>query len=343
MDFKLVKAVLTEDSSGIRHNVPGVRYGKWKINSLGFRGKEIDLEKREGQIRIICLGGSETFGVFEGEGKEWPSQLGGMLGDQFPMVEVVNVSVAGLTLKWKRAYIEKYVLPLKPDIIIATQGTLLPITDLMRGAGSKRLRGKVKRKNVLRKFATENRVILILGETIKRGLPEGLLTYFRLRTLRSKVKKKERKHLINKQPLDKLPENIVLEFEEDLRLFVQYLKEKQIIPILLTYPTLFTNMNKDFYRHLLLSIRRLCVELSDDGIIDASEKLNDVVRKLAKNQDVALIDNDQFMPKTQEYFIDYSHYTEKGAEFIAKKIHHFLSHSGLIKLNNNDAGILIRP
>jgi hypothetical protein len=73
------------------------------------------------------------------------------------------------------------------------------------------------------------------------------------------------------------------------------------------------------------------VELSDDGVIDASEKFNDSIRRMAEKQNVALIDNDHLMPKTLEYFVDYSHYTDKGAEFIAKNIHHFLNHSGLIK------------
>jgi lysophospholipase L1-like esterase len=331
MNLKLARAVLAEDSSGIRHNIPGVKYGIWEINSLGFRGKEVDLKKKEGQIRILCLGGSETFGVFESKDREWPSQLGEMLRNQFPRAEVINASVAGLTLKRKKAYVEKYVLPLKPDIMITTQGALLPITDLMRGVQSKRLGSKVKRKKFLREFVAENRVLLKLGETIKKGLPVGLSTYLRLWRLRSKIRKKERKHLANKQPMDKLPEHIILEFEEDLRSFTQYLKENHIVPILLTYPTLFTNMNKCFYRYLLLSIRRLCVELSDDGVIDASEKFNDSIRRMAEKQNVALIDNDHLMPKTLEYFVDYSHYTDKGAEFIAKNIHHFLNHSGLIK------------
>jgi hypothetical protein len=51
-----------EDSNGVHYNIPNARYEKWEINSLGFRGKEIDLEKKEGQIRIVCLGVSETFG-----------------------------------------------------------------------------------------------------------------------------------------------------------------------------------------------------------------------------------------------------------------------------------------
>jgi lysophospholipase L1-like esterase len=344
MNPKLVSIVLKEDGDGIRHNVPNVRYKRWEINSLGFRGKEIDLEKKEGQIRIVCLGGSETFGVFESKDKEWPSQLGEMLGDEFPKAEVINASVAGLTIKNKKAYVEKYVLPLKPDIMITTQGALLPITDSIRGVESKRLGSQVKAKMVkspVRKFMSHLGIKLRTEEAMSRLLPEFLSTPINTWRLKWKIRKKERRHLIHKEPMDSVPEYIILEFEEDLRLFVEYLKGNHMVPIFLTYPTLFTTMNKNFYRYLLLSIRRLCVELSDDGIIDASEKFNDSIRRIAGKQEVALIDNDLLIPKTPEYFVDYSHYTNQGAEFIARNIYQFLRQSELIKeaaIHRDDEG-----
>ena len=45
---------------------PGARYKKWHLNSLGYRGPEL----RNGTIRIICLGASETFGLYEADGEE---------------------------------------------------------------------------------------------------------------------------------------------------------------------------------------------------------------------------------------------------------------------------------
>ena len=93
-------SILVEvDSHGIPHNIPSARYGKWEINSLGFRGKEVNLEKKEGQIRILCFGVSETFGFYESKDKEWPSQLGEILSNKFPGAEVINASVVGLNLK----------------------------------------------------------------------------------------------------------------------------------------------------------------------------------------------------------------------------------------------------
>jgi len=337
MDLMPFLAVLAEDSDGIRHNIPRVRYGKWEINSLGFRGKEVDLEKKEGQIRIICLGASEAFGVFEDEGKEWPSQLGGMLRDQFPMVEVINVSVAGLTLKRKKAYVEKYVLPLKPDIMITTQGALLPITDSIRGVESKRLANKVEGRRVINSLETDSRtrtpmtILSWLQEVVKGCLPGWLLTHLRTRRLRRRIREREKRYLIHKKPMDEVPENIISEFEEDLRSFIRYLKESDIVPVLLTYPTLFTPSNRDIHKNLLLSIRRLCVELSEDGIIDASMKFNDGIRSIADRENVALIDNDRLVPKTLEYFADYSHFTNAGAEFVAKSIYHFLNRCELLK------------
>lgn len=337
MDLKLALAVLAEDSSGIRHNIPRVRYGKWETNSLGFRGKEVDLEKREGQIRIVCLGGSEAFGVFEDEGEEWPSQLGGMLRDQFPRVEVINASVAGLTLKRKKAYVERYVLPLKPDVMITTQGALLPITDSIRGVESKRLVSKVEGKRVKNSSEADPRtrtsipVLPKLQEIVRGCLPGWLLTHIRTRRLRRRIREREKRYLIHKKPMDEVPGNIISEFEEDLRLFIQYLKENHIFAILLTYPTLFTPSNRDIHENLLLSIRRLCVELSEDGVIDASIKFNDAIRRIADRESVVLIDNDLLMPKTLEYFVDYSHYTNKGAEFIAASMYHFLNRCELIK------------
>ncbi len=172
----LFSVLFEEDSDGIHHHIPNAKYEKWEINSLGFRGKEIDLEKKEGQIRIACFGVSETFGVYESKDKEWPSQF--------------------------------------------------------------------------------------------------------------------------------LP----------------------------TYPALITSLTQDIYEDILLLTRLLfCIELSEHGIMDASRKSNDTVRKIVKEQDLIFVDDDRLIPKTLEYFVDNFHYTDKGTGFIAKNIYSVLNRYELIK------------
>jgi len=324
MDVRLASILLEKDSNGILRNVPNVKYKKWEINSLGFRGKEIDLRKKEGLIRIVCLGLSETFGVYESKDKEWPSQLREMLGDQFPNVEVINVSVAAQKLMKRKDYVREYVLPLKPDIMVTVQGSLLPIMDFIRELEDRPLKEKNRRK-------TGKRVFLRFREATRKCLPKWLVTRLSLWELRRAVRKKEKKHLINGKLLDRVPEKFILEFENHIRSFIHFLRENHIVPVVLTFPYLLTASNKELYKDIMLAARRLCVVLSEEGIVDASESLSDITMRIAEEENVAYTDNHRLIPKTLEYFVDYSHYTDKGAEFIAKNVYDLLIRRELIK------------
>lgn len=327
-------ALFEDDSDGVRHNIPNAKYKKWEINSLGFRGKEFNFEKKAGQVRIVCFGASETFGVFENNGKEWPSQLGEMLRDKFPRVEVINVSLVGLKLEKRKDYIEKYVLPLKPDIVIMLPRFLLYIKDSIREVERGHLVNDVKRKKVKKSIKvprSNSKLLLELYEMIKGILPEGILRGISIRKLQRKIRKKEKKSLINREPIDELAENTILEIERDLRSLIHYLKGNNVVPLLSTFPSLVTSFNKDVHKDMLLESRLLCIELSEAGIIDASIKFNQTVRRVTTEENVAFVDSENLIPKTLEYFANNYHYTDKGAELMAKHFCDILNDCKLIK------------
>jgi len=336
---RLFPTLVQMDSNGILHNIPNTRYKKWKINSLGFRGAEIDLEKKEGQIRIVCLGASETFGYYESYGKEWPSQLGEMLRDKFPKVEVSNVSVAGQHLRKRREYVEQYVLPLKPDIMIIFHQRFFDyVRNSMRGEESeypaKNVKGKRGKYPVQVDSCIETPIAVLSqpAEAAKKSLPERWLTQIRIRRLRRKIRQKERKYLTYREPMEEAPEEMILEYEEQLRSFAHYLKENNITPVLSTYPTLVTPSNEHIYEDLLLAYRRVfCIELSENGILDTVRKWNHAIRKIAKEQNVVLADNGHLIPKTLKYFADNCHFTDQGAEMIARNCYDVLTQHHLIK------------
>jgi len=330
MREELIFALSVEDSNGIRHNVPNASYEKWEINSLGFKGREFDLEKKEGQIRVVCLGSSESFGKYESKDKEWPSQLGEKLRDLFPRVEVINASVVGLKYERTKDYVEKYLLPLKPDVLILFQRFLIFVRHSMREREGKYAQER-RVKSTVKLYRLHIRTLPKLEETIERCLPGWLLINIRLWTLRSKLRRKVKKYLINKEPLGEVPGNIILEFEKHLSIFIDYLKENHIVPVLSTFPTLITPLNKDMHKNILMESRRHCIELSKDGIVDAYIKFNDAIRRIAKEQNLVFIDNDQLVPKTLEYFGDNYHFTDKGAELIAENFYNTLNRSHLLK------------
>lgn len=335
----LFPSIVSIDENGIPRNIPNVHYKRWKINSLGFRGKEIDPEKKKGQIRIVCFGASETLGLFESEGKEWPSQLGEMLKDQYPEVEVINAAIWGLRQHMRKAYIEKYVLPLKPDIIVMNHYRLLThIKDSIKG---------VEEKIILRpsipKTAHQSKIHISANKLLSdfrnnilyKYLPKRLMSYYRMskerqmmRRQRKLLREQEQKCLNNRRPLDVVPEHIIIQYEKDLSSFVEYLKERNIVPVMTTFPTLTSFSNKDIYEMILINNRlTFIVEISENGILDAMDKLRNVIKRTAEKQNVACVDINSLIPKTSEYFFDNFHYTDKGAGLFAGSIHKTLIQS----------------
>ena len=331
--MKRFTSILTEDSDGIKRNIPNTRFWKWEINELGFRGKAIELKKKEGQIRIVCLGGSETFGYYESKDKEWPAQLGKMIQDKFPRTEVINASVAGLQTNHRKDYVKQYILPLKPDMLIFYQHRfMIFIREQMRGIpAAKRAKTKKKtRRNPVGLLDAYMRYIFN-NEAGVRHVPRWLPKHIAMLNVRRKIKKREKKFLANKEPLDEAPKHLVLSYEKELISFCDYLKENNIIPILSTFPFLITASNKSDYLYELLTIRRYCVELSENGILDGIKKLNKIIKNIAEKQHMVFIDNDLVIPKTKRYFVDHVHYTNKGSEIIARNFYHILEHSGLLR------------
>jgi hypothetical protein len=128
------------------------------------------------------------------------------------------------------------------------------------------------------------------------------------------------------------PEDMIFEYEEQLRSFVQYLKENHITPVPSTYPHLLTPFNKDIYEELLLAYRRVfCIELSENGILDALRKMSHAYRKIAEEQNLVCIDSENLIPKSLKYFGDSCHFTSEGAEIYARHCYDVLTRCNLIK------------
>ena len=109
-------------------NLPGFENKNFKINSLGFRGGEINPEKPGGVTRIVCLGDSGTFGVWFGEHakRNWdsyPEELQRILeANGYEDTQVINAGVVGYASTHTLRQLMTKVLGLGPDIIVLRTG-----------------------------------------------------------------------------------------------------------------------------------------------------------------------------------------------------------------------------
>ena len=102
---------------GVKHAV--------NTNSLGYRGAEVRRKKPEGTFRIVCLGGSTTWGTgATADDRTWSAGLQRVLNQALPpespysRVEVINAGVSGYTALESFVNLKMRLLPLDPDLVI---------------------------------------------------------------------------------------------------------------------------------------------------------------------------------------------------------------------------------
>ena len=102
-----------------------IRGVKIKTNSLGLRivDKDIRYKKDKYSFRIVCLGGSSTFGWGVEAEDAYPYKLGEYLKKQNKLgfdIEVINAGIAGYTSYQGKLFLKNEILKLSPDIIIVS-------------------------------------------------------------------------------------------------------------------------------------------------------------------------------------------------------------------------------
>lgn len=118
---------LAEDPvSGLRIPKPGSVAGPIRVNSLGFRGAELDVQKPPGRRRIAFLGGSTTF-CAEASTLEttWPHQVVEGLRRALPGVDLdlVNGGAAAFSTEESLRNLAHRVGPLEPDLVVIYHAT----------------------------------------------------------------------------------------------------------------------------------------------------------------------------------------------------------------------------
>lgn len=119
-DYKNLKY----DEEVIRKNEPNQKLNTININSLGFRGPEIQISKEPDEYRVIMVGGSTTFGLgAPSDSSTISAYLEDMLQNEFSTkIRVINAGIIAAGSVEEVYYIKKDLIQLKPDLIIVFDG-----------------------------------------------------------------------------------------------------------------------------------------------------------------------------------------------------------------------------
>ena len=283
------------------HGRPGARFEKWRLNSFGYRGPE------SGKPAVACLGSSETFGLYERENHEWPRALERVLAQQrIPngAVSVINGAYPGMNLRTYRLQLPQLIGQMGARSIILYPALANYIReDMIRTVRPPTLPS-----------GWEWRIPGKFRDLGKNLLPEFLMTPLRELSIKQQLGAE------GFQVTARISENNATLFRQDLDALLDDISARGAGAVLVTHATYFRNIVTPEARPMLTAWRRFYPMLAEEGFLDMEQRLNDQIRDAARRRGLPLVDVARDMPGGPQYFADFVHFTDTGAEVMAKLV-----------------------
>lgn len=283
------------------------------INSLGFRGAEVTLDKPASTFRIACLGGSTTFGLYcRDNDHTWPALLEQRLRATYPGrdIEVINAGVPGYTLTDSLANFQERVQPLGLDLVIVYHGPNDLSYEQRRAFGGDRADAEADGVWPVTQWLTEQSLL------------------FR------KVVKNIHVHWASTQgPVrhDRLPVDSVRRIGDRLGKLVAACQAGGAQVVVCTVATQFRAGQPDATRRRAAGTAMYYNKhLSLGGLVDAYDRINAAVRAVGRGRGLVLADLAGAVPGDEAHFGDSVHFTDQGTAKVADCLAEAIVQSGAI-------------
>lgn len=283
-----------------------------RINSLGFRGEEVEPEKPVGTIRIVCLGASTTFSTeVSSNDMTWPAILQRKLRQEHPGVrfEVINAAVPGYVSSDNLKNLKHRVLPLKPDLVIYYEAN----NEIVKDTRELALAEGIVAGSPSRAIATLSRVSLMFDLAYKN------LAIARRGTGSSSIRR-----------LDTVPADLPARFIGTLEEMHRELSTRDIRMLLSTFIVKF---RRDQDR--AVQVRNADVAffympwMSIDGMLNAIDRYNQAIVDYGLRAGIPVVDDREAIPADGDHFADCMHLLDRGSQAMADRFDRFLRTSGL--------------
>lgn len=292
----------------LRVLVPGARLGNIAVNSLGFRGPEIATPKPSGRIRVAFLGASTTFcAEVSSDSLVWPHLVVDRLRARFPQTDFdyVNGAVPGYTAQSSLRNFRYRVESLQPDVVVIYHAT----NDLSQ----------------------ETRRLAEAQGLISPGShqPSWLAQHLRLWELAEK----NLRVMAAKSSAESNRESVVLDkatlgsqFRKDLGELVEVAGQGNRRVAVATFSTrLRPEQPLDEMKRAAVSALVYMPFMGLDGLLFGYARYNDIIRDVAREQKVLLIEGENHIPGDAVHFVDSVHFTDSGSRLMAERVYRSLA------------------
>ena len=292
----------THAASGLEIPKPGSSVGTVQVNSLGFRGAEIEDPKPAGRLRIAFLGGSTTY-CAETSGLEgtWPHLVTEGLREAFPGADLdyVNGAAGGYSTKQSLLNLQHRVAPLDPDVIVIYHGT----NELTQDSREKAAQLGLFDPQVLEQDA--------LGEIS--------LAWYLIR--KNVLAQKRKSASVGGERLEVDPSTYSAPFGTRLRALIAEARKHAARVVVVTFShRVRATQSADGRREASASSLYYMPYMTVDGVLAGFEEYNDLIREVAAETDVLLVEGEDEIPGNAEHFADSVHLTDAGCALQAQRV-----------------------
>jgi hypothetical protein len=307
------------DADGM-HGRPNARFEKWVMNSMGMRGPETTLVPGPGTLRVFVVGASESFGLRESPGREYPRQLEDSLaarvargecdGERGVKFEVLNAAFAGMGIPTTDQDVRNRLRRMRPDFIFVYPSPAqyldaeVPFAALPDSAARP---GPPPLSHAFRPRATAR-----LREQIKLLLPEWL---------KKSIRTLEKREAVRAQPdhwqFTTVPQERVDRFDSDLRHLIGTVRGIGAEPVLATHANLFMGRTtRDAYA--LVAWEKFYPRATGETIIAFDSVARVAMIRVARDSNVVSVDAAQRLAAAPpSAFGDFVHFTDLGSSHMA--------------------------
>ena len=288
----------------LRVPVAGISAGHITVNRLGFRGPEIAVPKPAGTIRVAFLGASTTWcAEVSGNDYVWPHLVTASLSRAFPgtSFDYVNGGVPGYTIQSIQKNLQYRVAPLQPDVIVIYEA-------------ANNLSGEM-RELALKRGIIEDRDIEVTSWPSKYSLLWYLVEK-NLRVMTAQRMAENREGLLNVDA-----NALGSEYKQALTDLVRAAQRTAKLVAVATF-SIQPRRDQPPEQQMRASGSALFYMpfVTPATIIDAYGQYNRVIREVAHETGVLLIDGEDDIPGDPAHFTDSVHFTDLGSKAMAERI-----------------------
>ena len=301
-----IAELIITDSVGT-HARANSQFRQFRINALGFRGEEIPSTLLHRGRLIVVSGASESFGLYESRGKEWPRQLEDSLRASCgPDIAVANAAFAGMTLPTVEQDIRLRLALLYPALIVYYPTPMQYLEKELPVATPPSASAAADAKGV------RARAIPRFRDAIKRLTPVTVLDLLRQRDINAS------RAALNTRGLDHVPTARLDAYERSLRRLVGAIRAVGARPGLAIHQNRFSHHQSGAQDVWLRAWERYHPMYTGEAILEFDRMSAERTRVVARDSSVILVDasaavRDVVPPP----FADYAHFDDRGAAIMA--------------------------